>query len=175
MQQKKITPWSRRRHQQSSLVSRNSSSTYMQGVFTLKMDHKSLMLLALKHEIPMLAASRLQRWALQLSAYQYDIKYHSSEKNLNADALSRLPQKTCEEADELSNGGRSCELCTGGTSTHQYSQDQESDSKRSSFIPSAILHFQWIVNWGKDGSKNPTLLLDDRRTYHWKWVLLRWH
>ena len=29
--------------------------------FTLKMDHKSLMLLALKHEIPMLAASRLQR------------------------------------------------------------------------------------------------------------------
>ena len=33
----------------------------------------------------------MQRWALLLSAHQYDIKYRSSEQHYNADGLSRLP------------------------------------------------------------------------------------
>ena len=51
--------------------------------FTLITDHKPLTtILGPKTGIPVLATSRLQRWAIQLSAYDYDIKYKSSEKTL---------------------------------------------------------------------------------------------
>lgn len=60
--------------------------------FTLITDNKPLMqILDSKKGIPQLAASRLQRWSILLSAYQYDIKCVKSEKNTNADTLSRLP------------------------------------------------------------------------------------
>ena len=39
----------------------------------------------------MLAAACIQRWALLLAGYQYDILYRSSAANSYADALSRLP------------------------------------------------------------------------------------
>lgn len=39
----------------------------------------------------MLAAFRLQRWAILLSSYRYAIQYKSSRDIANADALSRLP------------------------------------------------------------------------------------
>ena len=41
--------------------------------------------------VPPLAAARMQRWALILSAYQYRIKYIPGEKNNCADCMSRLP------------------------------------------------------------------------------------
>ena len=60
--------------------------------FLLVKDHKPLTtLLGPKSGIPTLAAARLQRWALLLAAYQYDIEYRSTEKHGNADCLSRLP------------------------------------------------------------------------------------
>lgn len=40
-----------------------------------------------------MAASRLQRWAILLAGYTYDIEYVPSARNC-ADALSRLPQPT---------------------------------------------------------------------------------
>ena len=50
----------------------------------------------------MLAASRLQRWVIQLSAYQYDISYRSTKKNGNADMLSRFPlPETCNESESI--------------------------------------------------------------------------
>ncbi|XP_022805757.1 uncharacterized protein K02A2.6-like [Stylophora pistillata] len=58
------------------------------------------LLLGPKRGIPVLAASRLQSWAIQLSAYQYDIEYRASKDHANADALSRLPRKTVEEPDD---------------------------------------------------------------------------
>ncbi|CAC5381590.1 unnamed protein product [Mytilus coruscus] len=62
--------------------------------FTLVTDNKPLsLLLGPKTGIPMLAASRIQRWAIQLSGYQYDVKCKSSSENANADGLSRLPLK----------------------------------------------------------------------------------
>ena len=50
--------------------------------FLLVTDHKPLTtLLGPKSERPTLAAARLQRWALLLAAYQYDMKYRSTEKH----------------------------------------------------------------------------------------------
>ncbi|XP_046692710.1 uncharacterized protein K02A2.6-like [Silurus meridionalis] len=60
--------------------------------FTLLTDHRPLTaIFGPHHGIPALAASRMQRWALLLSAHTYDIKYRKSELHGNADGLSRLP------------------------------------------------------------------------------------
>ncbi|XP_047984364.1 uncharacterized protein K02A2.6-like [Leguminivora glycinivorella] len=59
--------------------------------FTLRTDHKPLVsIFGDKSGIPVMAASRMQRWAVILAGYDYDIEYVRSEKN-SADALSRLP------------------------------------------------------------------------------------
>ena len=66
---------------------------YLYGrMFSLITDHKPLLsILGPKTGIPSLAAARLQRWALLLSAYTYTIEYKNSSSHGNADALSRLP------------------------------------------------------------------------------------
>ena len=60
--------------------------------FLLITDHKPLTtILSPKAGLPALAAARLQRWAIMLSAYQYDIEFRPTHKHGNADCLSRLP------------------------------------------------------------------------------------
>ena len=60
--------------------------------FTLVTDHLPLKtIFNPKKNIPTMAASRLQRWALELSAYEYDIQYRKGENLAHADAMSRLP------------------------------------------------------------------------------------
>ena len=60
--------------------------------FTLVTDHRPLTtILGPKSGIPSLAAARLQRWAIVLSGYQYNIEFKSTEAHGNADGLSRLP------------------------------------------------------------------------------------
>ena len=60
--------------------------------FLLVTDHKPLLtILGPKKGIPSLAAARLQRWAVLLSSYQYDIKFKDTVAHANADGLSRLP------------------------------------------------------------------------------------
>ncbi|XP_063830254.1 uncharacterized protein K02A2.6-like [Ostrinia nubilalis] len=59
--------------------------------FVLRTDHKPLVsIFGPKNGIPQMAASRLQRWAIKLAAYTYDIEFVSSKDN-GADGLSRLP------------------------------------------------------------------------------------
>ncbi|XP_061708233.1 uncharacterized protein K02A2.6-like [Cydia pomonella] len=59
--------------------------------FTLRTDHKPLVsIFGEKKGIPVMAASRLQRWAVLLAGYNFNIEYVRSESNA-ADALSRLP------------------------------------------------------------------------------------
>ena len=60
--------------------------------FTLVTDHKPLtVILGPKKGIPPLAAARLQRWAMLLAAYQYQIEFRPTKEHANADGLSRLP------------------------------------------------------------------------------------
>ena len=62
-------------------------------------DHKPLTtILGHKHGVPSLAAARLQRWALILSAYSYVIEFRPTKQHANADGLSRLPLGNRHEA-----------------------------------------------------------------------------
>lgn len=44
-----------------------------------------------KSAVPTLAALQMQRWALILMAYNYDLEYKKSADHSNADAMSRIP------------------------------------------------------------------------------------
>ena len=69
--------------------------------FNLITDHKPLTaILGPKKGIPSLAAARLQRWAILLSAYNYDIIFKPTQAHSNADGLSRLPLP--EETPQMS-------------------------------------------------------------------------
>lgn len=60
--------------------------------FLLRSDHRALSYIFGKNKgIPQTAASRLQRYAVRLAAYDYDIDFIPSSRNCYADALSRLP------------------------------------------------------------------------------------
>ena len=71
--------------------------------FTLITDNQPLSrIFAENKEIPTLAALRLRRWGLILSAYQYKIRTRKSQDNANADMLSRLTtNKSLQLAQEL--------------------------------------------------------------------------
>ena len=60
--------------------------------FIIMSDHKPLQyLLGETRGIPPMASARIQRWALMLSAYHYEICYRPGADHANADGLSRLP------------------------------------------------------------------------------------
>ena len=60
--------------------------------FTLVTDNKTLAaIISRRMDIPAVAAERIQRWAMYLSGFNYDVRYQSSAQNGNADWLSRLP------------------------------------------------------------------------------------
>ena len=60
--------------------------------FTLVTNRKPLTaILGPKKGIPLLAEARMQRWALLLSGYSYDIGFHPTTAHSNADCLSHLP------------------------------------------------------------------------------------
>ena len=65
--------------------------------FTIVTDHKPLLgLLGEKKAIPQMASPRVQRWAITLQAYEYNLVYKQGKANANADALSRLPMNVTE-------------------------------------------------------------------------------
>ena len=64
---------------------------YLQGRhFTLITDHQPLThIFSPSKAIPVTAAARIQRWAVFLSGFTYDIKYKNTKMHGNADGLSR--------------------------------------------------------------------------------------
>ncbi|UYV75453.1 K02A2.6-like [Cordylochernes scorpioides] len=69
--------------------------------FTLRTDHKPLVTLFSENKgIPTIAANRIQRWAIILSAYQYKNEYIKGTSKTEADVLSRLPMFTPEQNPE---------------------------------------------------------------------------
>lgn len=61
--------------------------------FTISTDHKPLLtIFGETHGVPLMAAARMQRWALILSGFNYTIKFVKGINNTEADSLSRLPQ-----------------------------------------------------------------------------------
>ena len=69
--------------------------------FELITDHQPLTkIFGPREKLSVLAAARLQRWAILLSAYTYSITYRSSQKHANADGFSRLPVNHIESSAE---------------------------------------------------------------------------
>ena len=61
-------------------------------VFKLRADHKLLLcIVGKKYGLPATAVSRLQRWAVVLSGYDYASELLPSHDNCLADCLSRHP------------------------------------------------------------------------------------
>ena len=77
--------------------------TYLYGSkFTLLTDHKPLTTILGPHNaIPTLAAARLQRWAIILSAHQYNIVFRQkTEEHGNTDGLSTVATESSTWAGE---------------------------------------------------------------------------
>ncbi|XP_059047663.1 uncharacterized protein K02A2.6-like [Achroia grisella] len=69
--------------------------------FIIRSDHRALSYIFGKNKgIPQTAASRLQRYAVRLAAYNFDIEFVPSNKNCVADALSRLPLEYTKQVYE---------------------------------------------------------------------------
>ncbi|CAI6350433.1 unnamed protein product [Macrosiphum euphorbiae] len=70
-------------------------SQYLLGrKFFLETDHKPLLALyGEKKGIPVMASGRIQRWALYLSEFDYQVVHFKGNDNKVADGLSRLPDK----------------------------------------------------------------------------------
>ena len=67
-------------------------------------NHKPLLgLLSERKGIPSMAAARIQRWAILLSAYNYSLKYHSSSENANANFFSRFPSNEKDSCSSVKN------------------------------------------------------------------------
>lgn len=79
--------------------------------FHIITDHKPLVqLFHMGKRLPEGTAKKLQRWALFLSDYHYQIHYRPTTQHANADALSRLPagpdldfdgsEEVCQQLDQ---------------------------------------------------------------------------
>ena len=70
-------------------------------------DHKPLVtILHSRNGIPHIAAARIQRWAIILSGYRYELKFRRTDDHCNADRLSKLPHR-----DEAPRERSACSVC----------------------------------------------------------------
>ena len=75
--------------------------------FTLVTDHKPLIFILKENKgIPEMGASRILRWAITLSSYQYHIEYRPTGEHANADVCSRYPLERKEQDCEVERDGK---------------------------------------------------------------------
>jgi len=116
---------------------------------TIKTNHKLLEgLLNEKKGIPALPAPRIQRWALNLSVYEYKM-YKAGQTNRNADGLSMLPLP--EMSDSVPVPGETILLMEHLEGTLVHSGHIKEWTKRD---PSS--HRCYVSSW-KDGQPKTTL------------------
>lgn len=100
--------------------------------FTLITDHKPLLsIFGPKKGLPAYAASRLQRYALFLTNYDFDIKYVKSQAN-NADCLSRLPVNVKDlqiESDDVNYVGTYLQFIQGNDIPIDFNNVREETKK----------------------------------------------
>ena len=92
--------------------------------FTLVTDHKALEAIFHPHKsVPVMGISRIQRWALSLSSYQYKVKFRPTHRHSNADVMcSRFPLPM--ESSEIEGDIEDTSACT----VHRVIHEQESIS-----------------------------------------------
>ena len=74
--------------------------------FTLQSDHKLLeFIFNPRKEIPKVISAHLMRWALSLSAFDYEIEYIKGENIPHVDALSHLDFDAASDADNANDVG----------------------------------------------------------------------
>ncbi|XP_054259367.1 uncharacterized protein K02A2.6-like [Macrosteles quadrilineatus] len=79
----------------------------------LQTDHQPLTaIFGSKKGVPSMAAARLQRWALILSAYDLEVRYRKGVDVPHADALSRLPLAEAEPIELDANFVSHVDMCT---------------------------------------------------------------
>ena len=91
-----------------------------------------------KKGIPSLAAARLQRWAVLLSAYQYEIEFKTTQAHGNADGLSQLPLKSNTSTQ---NSGESSVFNIAQIETLPVTFQQIQGATRNDPILSKVLHY----------------------------------
>eukprot|EP00117_Sycon_ciliatum_P015218 scpid18577/ scgid6200/ Retrotransposable element Tf2 155 kDa protein type 1 len=80
----------------------NKFRQYLLGKsFTLRTDHKPLLSLFDPHNaVPTLTSTRLKKWRLVLSAYDYRLEFVKGKENIFADYLSRKPTMNVPSVEE---------------------------------------------------------------------------
>ncbi|PAA84717.1 hypothetical protein BOX15_Mlig028849g1 [Macrostomum lignano] len=131
--------------------------TYGQKI-TIITDHQPLTsIFGPKNGVSATAAARLQRWALTLAAYDYDIRYKNTKQHGNADFLSRLPLATQLEADDSRGVFWTDEEGQGSEDWPLLAKDIASASQRDTDLQEVLRYTRdgWPHAWR--GSQEPYL------------------
>ena len=118
--------------------------------FKLVTDHKPLLTLFGEHKsLPTMAAARIQRWAIILSAYDYSIEYCASEKHSNADGLSRVPLPDTGDAGTTAISESIHALLTAHLEQAPLNADQVARTSRTDNVLSKVLRYV-MTGWPND-------------------------
>ena len=111
--------------------------------FTLVTDHKPLTTtLGPNTGVPALAAARLQRWALLLSAYTYNIEFPPTKSHANADGLPLTTLTVANPVPSVSSTFHRCSPpCVIGATA-------ASHTHRPSFVASLPVHTVRLAKTG---------------------------
>ena len=144
--------------------------------FTLRTDHKPLEhILGANQEISKMAANRLQRWAITLSAYQYDLQYVKGKENLLADPLSRLPLNVSSTSAEEDVGHHSALLNVRIEDLPMSKRDLQKRTRQDPLLAQVIRCVD--RGWPSDRKQIPAELLtfyEKRETLSFEENILLW-